>query len=219
MHTHRPTAIVASLSLAAATIAASYLAPAFAQPERNTPGAPAVQPQPGRPEPARPEGIRPAPRPGQPGERGPGERGPGRGPGGPGGGGGGVEFRNLEHAMKTLDRGFENLAKSIDAAADRDRVLMSLSQMERAAIFAKEQKPQHLPDGADPKKAQDEYRGMGIDLLIELAKVEKMLLAGDTAGAKAGLKNIGAIRDAGHDKFIEKEDEKGEGGNKLRLDR
>lgn len=217
MHTHRPSAIVASLSLAAATIAASYLAPAFAQPERNTPGAPAVQPQPGRPEPARPEGIRPAPRPGQPGERGPGERGPGRGPGGPGAGG--AEFRNIDQAMKTLDRGFENLTKSIDSAADRDRVLMSLSQMERAAIFAKDQKIEHIPDGADPKKAQDEFRGMGIDLLIELAKIEKMVLAGDTAGAKAGLKNLETIRDAGHDKFMEKEDEKNEGGPQLRLDR
>ncbi len=206
MLARRSATLMASLSLAALTIAASYLAPAIAQPERNTPGAPSSQPQPARPEPLRPEGVRPAP--GQPRDRlpgPPGERGPGRGPGGPGGSGG--EFRNIDQAMKTLDRGLETLTKSIDSGADRDRVLASLSQMERAAIFAKDQKPHHLPEGADPKQAEIEFRTMGVDLLIEIAKIEKMVLAGDTAGAKAGLKNLESLRDAGHDKFMEEEEE------------
>jgi soluble cytochrome b562 len=188
--------------LVAVGLAAWSATPAVGQPERNTPGQPSVQPRPARPESVRPDEVRPIrPREGIAPQQQPGERGPGRGPGGPG-----ADFRNLEGAMKTLNRGFKLLEQSIDAADQRDRVLGTLAQMQRAVIFAKEQPVEHVPDGMDPKKAADEFRGMGAALLAELATVEKLVLSGDSAGAKSSLKKVAEIRDAGHDKFQAKDE-------------
>lgn len=168
---------------------------------------------------AQPAGDKPANQPtrdGQPQPGQPGGPGGGRGgqPGGPGGGrgegrGGGGSVKG---SMGALRDGLKALKENIGAADKKDQNLAAITQMQRAAVNAKNAKPNNLK-GDDQAKAQDGFRRAQIQLLSMLIELETQVMDGKTDAAKATVKKIEDFEDKAHDQFVkEKEGEKEEGG-------
>ena len=160
---------------------------------------PESQPVPQRgelpPVPVQPEGAKPATRP-APGV------GFGRGQSQ-------AEFRNLEHAMKAMDRGLEDVIENIDKPEHQERLLEVVSQMERAALFSKNAKFEGAK-GDKAKETQAEFRRHGIRNAIMMLELELQLVQGKVDDAKATIKKIEDYRDKSHEEFSVDEHEEQE---------
>lgn len=162
---------------------------------------PASQPagQPAGEAPAQPEQRQPRPQ-GQPGERP--QRGPGGregGPGGPGGGGAARDFNSVESGMKGLRQGMRQIRELVADPAKKEEALQMIGLMQRAAVAAKNSKPEHMKEGASP----DDYRREMIKLVTMLLELETNVLDGKTEEANALIGKLGEFRDSSHEKFGE----------------
>lgn len=135
------------------------------------------------------------PREGQPGQ--PGERGPGRG--GPRGGGG-SDFANVEQAMKAINSGYRELKRNVADTAKKTANLASVAQMQRGALYSKNNVPGHLKGG---EKSIEDYRRAQISLMRMLLDLETQILDGKTDDANKSLETIHDFEESQHAKFIE----------------
>jgi soluble cytochrome b562 len=146
--------------------------------------------QPAGEAPAQPEQRQPRPQ-GQPGER------PQRGPGG--GGGAARDFNSVESGMKGLRQGMRQIRELVADPAKKEEALQLVGTMQRAAIAAKNSKPEHMKEGASP----DDYRREMIKLVTMLLELETNVLDGKTEEANALIAKLGEFRDSSHEKFGE----------------
>ena len=149
---------------------------------------------------------RPAPREGQPagqpggGQPGgqPGERGPGRGPRG----GGGGEFTSVEQAMKAINGGYRELKKTVEDASKKTGNLALVAQMQRGALYSKNNVPGHLKGG---EKSLEAYRKAQITLMRMLLDLEVQIMDGKTADAAKSVTALHDFEEEQHAKFIEEQ--------------
>jgi soluble cytochrome b562 len=160
-----------------------------------------AQPEPAKvqPKPTQPDRVGPRQLPGErirPIEGQPGGQRPERDPRARGG-----EFRNIEHAMKVLNRGLKFTIANLENAEQRERLLETISQMQRASLFSKLEKLDHIPEGRDAADFQAEYRRHAIRNTIMLLDLELQILQGKMDDAKATIKKIEDYRDKSHAEF------------------
>jgi len=171
---------------------------------------------------AQPEPVKVQPQPAQPnriGRPGPGERFREGQPGQPGRPSAGApEFRNLGQAMKVMNRGLKFTITNLEVADQRARLLETLSQMQRAAIFCKDATLDEIPAGKDKESVQAEYRRHGVRNAIMLLDLELQVLQGKIDDAKATIKKIEDYRDKSHEEF-QVEDEGDEDGKAAEEDK
>ncbi len=172
--------LMGSLAATGLAITLSVQTPVVAQPEPTK-----VQPQPTQPN-----------RVGRPG---PGERFREGQPGRPNAGA--PEFRNIGQAMKVMNRGLKFTITNLEVADQRARLLETLSQMQRAAIFCKDATLDEIPAGKDKESVQAEYRRHGVRNAIMLLDLELQILQGKLDDAKATIKKIEDYRDKSHEEF------------------
>ncbi len=137
----------------------------------------------------------PAPREGQPAGQ-PGERAPGRGPRG----GGGGEFTSVEQAMKAINGGHRELTKSVSDTTKKTANLALVAQMQRGALYSKNNVPGHLKGG---EKSLEDYRRAQITLMRMLLDLETQVLDGKTADAAKSLVALHDYEEAQHAKFLD----------------
>lgn len=140
------------------------------------------------------------PREGQPGGREGGQ--PGGGRGGPRGG----ADMGVEQGMKMMNGGLKRLKDTIGDASKKAENLETIGQIQRGALASKNGKPGHLKGGEASLEA---YRKTQIDLFRTLLDLESQVINGETDKAKATYAKLGEMKDAGHDKFMEEENEGG----------
>ncbi|HLO42251.1 MAG TPA: cytochrome b562 [Phycisphaerales bacterium] len=137
--------------------------------------------------------------PAQPAQRQPGER-PQRGPGGPGGAA--RDFNSVEAGMKGLRQGMRQIRDLVADPAKKEEALQMIGLMQRAAVAAKGNKPEHMKEGV----SIDDFRREMIKLVTQLLELETAVLDGKTEEAAALVTKLGEFRDASHEKFGEGKD-------------
>lgn len=144
---------------------------------------------------------KPAPREGQPGGQ-PGERPAGRGPRG-----GAGEFTSVEQAMKAINNGERELKKTVGDASKKTANLAHVAQMQRGALYSKNNVPGHLKGGEASLEA---YRKAQITLMRMLLDLEVHIIDGKTADATKSVEALHAFEEEQHAKFIDegKDDKK-----------
>lgn len=146
-----------------------------------------------------PAGERPA---GQPGER----------PGGPRQG----RPPSVEGLMKQVNRAFRTLKREAGKPESKDQVLAAITQMEIAAVTAKDMTPTghvHWTEAEKPAKVLQFRRGQ-IELIELLLQIEKGVLDGKTAELQPGIERLEAMRKQMHEKLGVEEEEEEEGGSR-----
>lgn len=148
----------------------------------------------------------------QPGQGQPGGGGqPGRG-GQPGGGGRGQgQPGRIDGAMKQMNGAMKDLKENLSKADKKDDNLNSITQMQRAAVNAKNARPTNLK-GTDLPKAQEAFRRSMIQLMGMLLELETQVMDGKTDQAQATFKKIEAFEEKSHEQFVKEEEDKGGGG-------
>ena len=109
----------------------------------------------------------------------------------------------LGPTMKDMGRSFKALVGQLANKAANAQSLELVSRMEADALKAKALVPPLAGEkqGDEREKYIAEYRVQLINLLDELLKVEKALVAGDNAQAQAMVSDLKRIMDAGHKEF------------------
>ncbi|CAG0977916.1 hypothetical protein PHYC_01604 [Phycisphaerales bacterium] len=135
-----------------------------------------------------------------------------RPPGGPRPGG---RPQSVEGLMKQVNRAFRTLKREAGKPESKDQVLAAITQMELAAVAAKDLTPNgHVrwTEAEKPMKVLQFRRGQ-IELLELLLLIEKNALDGKTPEVQAGVEKIEAMRKSMHEKLgVEEEEEEGEEG-------
>ncbi|MGH7133313.1 MAG: cytochrome b562 [Phycisphaerales bacterium] len=148
----------------------------------------------------------------QPGQGQPGGGGqPGRG-GQPGGGRGQGQPGRIDQSMKQMNGALKELKDNISKADKKDDNLNAISQMQRAAVNAKNAKPTNLK-GTDLPKAQEAFRRAMIQMLGMMLELETQVMDGKTDQAQATLKKIEAFEEKSHEQFAKEDGKEGGGGD------
>ena len=145
-------------------------------------------------------------------------QGPGQGEarGGARGGRGaaGAAPQNFEGAMKQANRGFKGLKASAFDASTKTKDLEQIQLVQAGLITAKgmassvRMAPQAKAKyGEDVAKYQADMRAQLILTLLVAIDVERAIIAGDSAAAKATVAKLDQAEDAGHDNFRDEEEE------------
>jgi soluble cytochrome b562 len=117
-----------------------------------------------------------------------------------------AEDTELGARMDAMNEAYKALRKETDPAkaAEHARVAQAeaaKSMLETPAMLAK------MPVGPERAKATLEYRKAMARLYMTLCEVEEACLANDLEAVKALIEELKKQRKAGHDRFIEEEEE------------
>lgn len=109
----------------------------------------------------------------------------------------------LEDAMSTIKSKLRKVKRAL-RAEDSAAALDGIVALEEAALAAKKLEPSMATKEKDESKKAalvKDFRLRVIDLIAEMLKVEKALLAGDLEAASNGVKMLQKIEHDGHERF------------------
>lgn len=110
----------------------------------------------------------------------------------------------LQLAMRTVMGVTKDLRTSLGDPEQRDAALEQLTSLQSALVTAKSETPSKAADleGDDLTQFMDGYRHQLISLLTATLEIEGMVLDGaDKDELQRKLKELGAIKQAGHDAY------------------
>lgn len=143
-----------------------------------------------------------------------GAQGEGRGGARGGRGAAGGAPQNFEGAMKQANRGFKELKASVFDASTKTKDLEQIQLVQAGLITAKGMassvrmaRQAKAKYGEDVEKYQADMRAQLIRALLIAIDVERAVIAGDSAAAKATVVKLDQAEDTGHDNFRDEEDE------------
>jgi len=143
-----------------------------------------------------------------------GAQGEGRGGALGGRGAAGAAPQNFEGAMKQANRGFKGLKDSAFDASTKTKDLEQIQLVQAGLITAKgmassvRMAPQAKAKyGEDVAKYQADMRAQLILTLLIAIDVERAIIAGDSAAAKATVAKLDHAEDTGHENFRDEQEE------------
>ncbi len=125
-----------------------------------------------------------------------------------GGRGGPEGAMNIEGAMKQMNRAYKALGTSAFDASTRASDLGMISALQAAVVAAKGgatrlpmSEAAKAKFGDDRAKFDAEFRGMMLETLLVSIEIEKAVLEGNGATAKAGVAKLHELEEKGHELF------------------
>jgi soluble cytochrome b562 len=109
----------------------------------------------------------------------------------------------LGETMEAINAGVRTVARGRADGASAEN-LAALAGIQTLIVAAKSHVPTMLAEEADAAKQAAELQAFRIEmnaLLREFLDLEDALLQGDAAAAEAALEKLGAMKDAGHERF------------------
>lgn len=112
------------------------------------------------------------------------------------------EPRNVEAAMKGINRGLKALKPMLESPGAPEDALTRIWAIQKDALAAKSMEPVHLKGGKSPENLAA-YRKGQIELIRMLLKLESEVLEAKHDDALATFAAIVAFKETAHEKFLD----------------